>query len=280
MAKVESNLTGLMGRQLLISAIFLATMLALFLSMAHGEIPPAPASCQPVTLNYTNSNSQIIPDGNLLVSSIDVNTEAGLSVLDVNLIANIQHPKSGQLSVYLVHPGGRVIPVTVKNGSNYANVFNGTLWDDDAGNTNPPGPVTDTVMANNVTETSLVPESAMGLSIGKNPNGRWDLYIYDTVAGETGVLNGWSLQITTVLDVPATTSYAATKAANLQSQMERPFNQRCNFLIAWWFIMRNSYCSYHTPIPQTSTLRFPLPQEQQSQFRQTMVVVSLMHLPT
>jgi subtilisin-like proprotein convertase family protein len=233
MAKVESNLTGLMLKQLRYSAIFLVAMLlALFLSTAYGEIPPAPAGCQPVTLNYTNSNSQIIPDENLLVSSIDVNTEAGLSVLDVNLIANIQHPKSGQLSVYLVHPGGRVIPITVKNGSNYANVFNGTLWDDDAGNINPPGPVTDTTMANNVTETTLVPESAMGLSIGKNPNGKWDLYIYDTVAGDIGALNGWSLQLTTVLDVPTTTSYAVTKSANqpitdgatVQSTLQFPNN--------------------------------------------------------
>jgi subtilisin-like proprotein convertase family protein len=45
--------------------------------------------------------------------------------------------------------------------------------------------------------TATVPEGAMGLFLGTNPNGLWWLRVADTSAGASGRFNSWSLDLTT-----------------------------------------------------------------------------------
>ena len=87
--------------------------------------------------------------------------------------------------------------LTTDNGGGNDNVFAGTLWDDDGGDSNPPGPATDNVYANLVVETPLVPEEAFGALIGENPNGIWTISVFDDAGGNVGTLNSWTVEVTT-----------------------------------------------------------------------------------
>ncbi|HEU4387635.1 MAG TPA: proprotein convertase P-domain-containing protein, partial [Blastocatellia bacterium] len=79
------------------------------------------------------------------------------------------------------------------------NAFAGTLWDDKAGATNPPGAVTDASYVDNVAETPLAPEEGLAAFNGENPNGLWTLTINDDLFDlAVGTLNSWSLEITTI----------------------------------------------------------------------------------
>jgi len=182
--------------------ILFAMVISIFGINAYGSvIPTPPPNATVVTQTFSNNTPLTINNSTPAISQIDVAMD-GLSIFDVNLTTNIQHPRSGELKIYLIPPAGKVIVISTDNGSTSANVFSGTVWDDGAGITNGPGAVSDTTFANNVVETTLVPESAMATMLGFNPNGKWQLYVYDTAAGNDGQLNGWSLEITALRDTP------------------------------------------------------------------------------
>lgn len=153
--------------------------------------------------SFSNSTPVAIPDGPAVVSSTIVVAGAPAYLFDVNLTTFITHTFNADLDITLMSPAGTVVTITTGNGEENDNVFNGTVWDDDA---NPGGQVpydyndglvTDHAYANGVTATPLVPEEALGAFIGENPNGTWTLTISDTSAVDGGSLNSWSLAITT-----------------------------------------------------------------------------------
>ncbi|MBA2355297.1 MAG: proprotein convertase P-domain-containing protein, partial [Acidobacteria bacterium] len=90
-------------------------------------------------------------------------------------------------------PTGTTVTITTGNGAAFANVFNGTTWEDRAGT----APVTDATYAANVVRTSLVPEEAMSAFTGQDPNGQWTLTVLDTTTGQAGTLSSWSLVLVT-----------------------------------------------------------------------------------
>jgi subtilisin-like proprotein convertase family protein len=107
-------------------------------------------------------------------------------------------------------PAGTVVTLTTDNGAGNDNVFNGTLWDDDA---NPAGQVpyvtnnglaTDHAYVNLTTATPLVPEENFGAFIGEDPNGTWTITVSDDLAGDTGSLDSWTLAVTTFPSAPTT----------------------------------------------------------------------------
>ncbi|OWY25213.1 T9SS C-terminal target domain-containing protein [Sphingobacteriales bacterium UPWRP_1] len=124
----------------------------------------------------------------------------------------ITHTFNSDLDITLTSPAGTVVTITTDNGSSFDNVFNGTLWDDDADPGNPApfaaataaanNVVTDRLYSNLVTATPLVPEEALSAFYGENPNGTWTLTIDDDLGGDTGTLNSWSLQVTTCSNTP------------------------------------------------------------------------------
>jgi LPXTG-site transpeptidase (sortase) family protein len=143
--------------------------------------------------NFTVSPGLIIDGSSTVTSTINV---SGLDtyLLDLDLTTFIPHTYGNDLDFTLTSPSGTIVTISTDNGGAYlANVFNGTLWDDDGG-----VPVTDAVYADGVVETPLVPEEAMGAFIGENPNGTWTLTIDDDHApADDGTLDRWDLDIDT-----------------------------------------------------------------------------------
>jgi subtilisin-like proprotein convertase family protein len=185
-----------------------ATTLALALTLhavpnlapAGAAAPPAPPGCgADAFLNAANPAPRAVPDGGAVTSQLVV-SGAGARLRDADLQTHLPHTRSGDLAVELRSPAGTVATITTGNGGDLDDVFAGTVWDDDAGDSNPPGAVTDATLANGQAASTLVPEEAMAAFIGENPNGTWELTVRDTAAGDTGELTSWSLLLTTCSD--------------------------------------------------------------------------------
>src|SRR5262249_11826104 len=114
---------------------------------------------------------------------------------NVTAQTSISHSYSSDLSVYLLPPNqfAFVDALTTGNGFWHQNVFANTLWSDQAlyG-------VTEVAFADNPDHEFLIPEGAMGAMYGHIPNGDWKLVVQDTGISNTGILNDWSLTITTL----------------------------------------------------------------------------------
>lgn len=178
------------------------------------------ASCDPEEwAPFSNPSVTAIPDNLTLTSTLTV-SGAGPYLWDVDLQTFLRHTSSQDLDVTLKSPEGTVVTITTDNGGTLDNVFNGTVWDDEAdpGNEAPfsadtfaaSNLATDTVYVNNVVKTALVPEEAMAAFIGEDPNGVWTLTVTDDLAGQTGSLEGWSLTLATLPDVPLEDSTSFT----------------------------------------------------------------------
>ncbi len=183
---------------------------------AAGTIPPAPPGCGPATVVFTNGTPVTIPTGPAVVSSTITVGGALPFLWDLNLTTFITHTFAGDLDITLTSPGGTIVTVTTDNGSLNDDVFNGTNWDDSANPlgqvpyANNDGLVTDSVYANLVVETPLVPEEAFGAFIGEDPNGDWTLTISDDAAGDGGILGTWALEITALDTAPTPTTTSTT----------------------------------------------------------------------
>jgi subtilisin-like proprotein convertase family protein len=171
-----------------------------------GIIPPTPAGCILATATFTNNTPLPIldatdggpnPDIPGVVSSTIVVAGANPYLWDLNLTTAITHTFPGDLDITLRSPAGTIVTVTTDNAGTNDNVFNGTVWDDQAGN-----PVTDIAFANNVVVPSAVVEEALGAFVGENPNGTWTITISDDTAIDTGTLNSWSLQVSALTSAP------------------------------------------------------------------------------
>jgi subtilisin-like proprotein convertase family protein len=119
----------------------------------------------------------------------------GAYLLDVDMKANIAHPYSSDLEMFLVSPANTVVPLhtrdgvlSVPTGTGFPNLWNGTIWNDNAAELasrivlTPPRP-------------ALVPEGALAALVGQNPNGTWKLRIVDRSTGDEGAVQGWDLRL-------------------------------------------------------------------------------------
>lgn len=178
---------------------------------AHAGSPAAPAGCSSTMTTIANNTGQAVPDNTTITSTIVVSGVSGV-IWDVDVLTTIAHLINDNLDVTITSPTGTVVTLTTDNGGNSNdNVFNGTTWDDDAGDTNPPGPATDEGYVDTIVSTPLVPEEALGAFIGEVPNGTWTLSVTDdTTDTFTGNLTNWSLTITTVPAGQATASSTVT----------------------------------------------------------------------
>jgi uncharacterized repeat protein (TIGR01451 family) len=151
-----------------------------------------------------------------VVSSTLEVTGAGISILDVDLTTVLTHTFAADLDITLASPAGTVVTLTTDNGAGNDNVFNGTLWDDDA---NPGGQLpyvtnnglaSDHAYVNLTLASPLVPEEALAAFIGEDPNGTWTITISDDLAGDGGSLESWSLDIDTFTCLSADLSVTKT----------------------------------------------------------------------
>jgi uncharacterized repeat protein (TIGR01451 family) len=178
-----------------------------------------PGGCGTTTTNFTNSTPVVIPTGPAVVTSTVVVSGAGSYLYDLNVTTFIQHTFSADLDITITSPAGTVVTLTTDNGGSNDDVFNGTVWDDqaDPGGQVPytadEGLVTDHTYANLTLASPLVPEEALGAFNGEDPNGTWTITISDDLAGDGGSLNSWSLAVTTLPSAPTiTTVPTATNA--------------------------------------------------------------------
>ena len=109
------------------------------------------------------------------------------SVFDVQVTLDISHTYVGDLDVYLTSPSGRRVELFTNVGGQY-NDLNDITFSDDA--------------ARSITELNFNdlpytgtwrPESNLSFLNGEDALGIWTLSVSDTVAGDQGTLNSWSL---------------------------------------------------------------------------------------
>jgi subtilisin-like proprotein convertase family protein len=162
-----------------------------------------PAPPQIANTMATQNTPTAIPTGPAVVTSTLAVAGAGSAILDVDLTTTITHTFAADLDITLMSPGGTVVTLTTDNGGGNDNVFNGTVWNDDA---DPDGQVPYVTNANLVTDhpyvnltlaSPLAPEEALAAFIGEDPNGTWTITISDDLAGDGGSLANWTLDIDT-----------------------------------------------------------------------------------
>ena len=135
---------------------------------------------------------------------------AGPFVLGVEVTTFARSNNSADFDITLTSPAGTVVTLTSDNGVIWDNVFDGTVWRDNA---NPGGTVPyagtgsvgnnqglaqDHFYVNLTVATPLAPEEALSAFLGEEPNGTWTLTVRDDRADAgMGTFNGWSLSVAT-----------------------------------------------------------------------------------
>ncbi len=158
--------------------------------------PPAPTGGNSSTSNFANNTPVAISDNMTFTSDIIVGG-VDTYLYDLDLTTDITHTFAGDLDITLTSPGGTTVVITTDNGGGSDDVFSGTLWDDSAND-----PATDHTYANLTTATPLTVEEACAAFIGEDPNGTWTLSVSDDAGGDQGSLNSWSLDVTTLDNLP------------------------------------------------------------------------------
>jgi len=215
-------------------ALFALITLLFRPTWAAASYPPAPG-CPATTTTFTNATPVAFPvPTDVVTSQITV---SGLNpyLWDLDVQTFITHTWCDDLDITLTSPAGTIVTLTTDNAAGLDNVFNGTLWDDQANPggaapyANNDGLATDHNYVNLVTATPLVPEEHFAAFIGEDPNGTWTLTISDDVPGvDGGDLASWSLFVSTLpaaptADAPLTvtnpTDVAIPDAASTSSQI-------------------------------------------------------------
>lgn len=192
-----------------------ATVLAIPLvipGLAAAAAPAPPPDCTATTATVAATDVPRPIQDEATTTSLIAVSGAGGYLLDLDVLTDIVHSFNGDLEITLTSPAGTAVTLTTDNGGVFDDVFAGTLWDDDAGDTVSPGPVTDHEFANAVAATTLVPEEPLGAFLGEDPNGTWQLDVHDDAEGDRGTLRGWSLTLTTstLAPVPVVASFTST----------------------------------------------------------------------
>ncbi len=174
-------------------------------------VPTPPSGMVVSTSTFTQSTPTAVPTGPAAVTSTVLVSGTGPYTWDIDLTTNLTHTFAADLDITITSPAGTVVTLTTDNGAGNDNVFNGTLWDDDA---NPAGQVpyttnngmvTDQAYVNLTTATPLVPEEALGAFVGEDPNGTWTITVSDDLAGDGGSLDAFSIAVSTLPIAPVPT---------------------------------------------------------------------------
>lgn len=190
------------------------------------DVPAAPPACTSAHATFENTTPAAVTDTSVVTSTIDVSGMAK-SLLDVNLQTFLRHTFAADVEMTITSPTGTVVTLTTDNGAGSDDVFDGTVWDDDA---DPDGPVpyatsdglvTDHPYVSGTLAPRLVPEEGLLTFLGEDPNGTWTLTIADDLTGEGGTLDAWSLELTALEDAPEASlvSYANTTPVSMDAEV-------------------------------------------------------------
>jgi hypothetical protein len=160
---------------------------------------------------FVNNDTILIPGGpgSIYPSIINVSGVLGV-VSDLNVtVSSITHTFSDDLDILLVGPNGLNVMLMAGAGGSTVLVNAQFTFDDQAGqlmpNTLPPL-ISGTYQPSNYEPLQGMPlpapqgpyGSLLSAFNGMNPNGQWKLYVADDGAGDTGSMQGWSLQFNVV----------------------------------------------------------------------------------
>jgi subtilisin-like proprotein convertase family protein len=146
--------------------------------------PDAVPEINPVE-TYTNTQSAVIPDRSVLVSTIEVADTFTLQ--DINVELNISHARLSDLRVVLVSASGTRIELFNGIGGSNDN-FTATLLD---------GEAADSILDGAAPYTgSFRPVGDLALLEGEQVSGTWTLEVHDQSSRVTGTLDSWSLIVT------------------------------------------------------------------------------------
>ncbi len=167
---------------------------------------------------FSTDVNQVVPDGvtsQALESTIEVSGEP-LFVWDVDLKVRILSQASSDIDLSLTSPFGYTVTLTTDNGGNFANVFNGTLFDDqaDQGNGSLSRRVVDYHYSNTVAQ-KLTPEEPLSLFRNNYANGSWILKIVDDTPGNQTTLLGWEIHLTSLNNPPHEYNFYAMANAHV-----------------------------------------------------------------
>jgi subtilisin-like proprotein convertase family protein len=151
--------------------------------------PPVPGPALP----YTSTTKVAIPDPgpglNPVFSDLTISGVGG-TIVGLTVRINITHTWVSDLDVEVIAPDGTIIPLFSDVGGSGKN-FTGTVFDDAAGTSIAAGsaPFTGTFR----------PFGRLGVMVGKSANGLWRLRATDFVSFDTGTINEFTLNISTVV---------------------------------------------------------------------------------
>lgn len=176
------------------------------LPTATAVAPDLTPNCPAATVTVHDNTTPVAIVDNFAVtttSTIEV-SGVGAYLSDVDVQTFITHTFAADLDITVTSPAGTVVTLTTDNGGANDNVFNGTVWDDDADPggqvpyTTNDGVVTEHTFVNEVVASPLVPEEALGAFIGENPNGTWTLTVSDDLIGQPGTIQSWAITLSTL----------------------------------------------------------------------------------
>ncbi len=137
-------------------------------------------STGPVPINDVSSNSSTIS-----VPASDWDSRDTVREVKVSIV--ITHTWAGDLNAYLIGPDGTEVELWTALGGSADN-FNCTIDDEAATNINSNIPGT--------YRTETFPAMKLCMLDGIDPAGTWTLRIDDTVGGDIGTINSWSIMVT------------------------------------------------------------------------------------
>ena len=201
-------------------------------------------------------------------SSITVAGEPG-AVTDVNVtLDSFSHTWMGDVHAVLVGPSGQKVVLLRGLGSSQDAVSDTMTFDDEAAvdytGGDPGGtwkPATDQPTTMPGPAPAGPYSTALSVFDGTNPNGAWDLYIYDDAGGDSGSVGSWSLDIATSATSEdfesGFTGWTATGLWNPEQDtdtcgaMVAPFPDPTG--AAYYGRRRRGPCDYDTTVPDRLT---------------------------
>ena len=150
---------------------------------------------QDICTNYSvNPGTTISASGGGTIYNTTINVPDSYTITDVNVTVNITHTYNDDLDIFLISPIGTIIELSTDNGGSF-NDYNNVTFDDDSGNTLPPGDFA-------LTGDYQPEESLTGFN-GENSSGNWILRIIDDANIDGGTINELILNLCYSLPTPS-----------------------------------------------------------------------------
>ena len=118
------------------------------------------------------------------IKTITVPATTG-TISDVNINVNATHPNIQHLNIAVVRPTGSLLTLYNQGCSSGANM--NVIWDAQGSALTCASP----------TQGTYVPVGSLDSMIGANPSGAWQMGFRDLVAGTTGTINSFSIEVCT-----------------------------------------------------------------------------------